>query len=278
MASLGPRLLAVAVSAALVLACSSTSSPTPMAPTPIGRALSVRVVPKNPVRLLPDVLEAKVQSFRPYRWTASWSVRIERTEFSDTRPVDVQSVRARIEADGRALAETVTGLGSQPLILEGITLDQSLTYEAATAPPSQSRLVVSVRVSDANGVSADVSTAGNTIEERYCGGRAQPGCSGPYIPILGNGTLLTDSGVPEYEVWVGQTAYFFNGHDAPHAFRSDPHPAHTDCDALNQANLGIGQYAYSDTFNKAGTCGFHDEANPDNPALRGRIIVRCCIF
>jgi hypothetical protein len=272
------RVIDVASVTALVAACLSISSCTPTSPTPVDRALSVHVVPKNPVRLLPDMLEAKVESFRPYRWTAGWTVRIERTEGSPARPVTVQSVRARIEAHGRVLAETVTALGSQPLSLEGVSVDQSLSYESASAPPSQSRLAVTVRVSDAAGVSTDVSTAGNTIEERYCGGRAQPECSGPYVAILGNGTLLTDSGVPEYEVWVGQTAYFFNGHRTLHAFRSDPHPGHTDCDALNQVDLGVGQYAHSDTFNKVGTCGFHDEANPDNPALRGRIIVRCCIF
>jgi hypothetical protein len=31
-------------------------------------------------------------------------------------------------------------------------------------------------------------------------------------------------------------------------------------------------------FNKAGTFGFHDESNPDDPALRGEPAVECCIF
>ncbi len=274
--ALRASVLAVASAAAMLAACTGTNSPS--APTPITAAAILSVQPKTPVRLLPNVLEAKVQTFRPYSWAAGWTVTVTRADATDTRRLEIRSVTARIEASGRILAETVSLLGSRPLTGEGVSVEQSLTYESASPPPSQSRLNVTVHVFDENGIGQDVRTAGNTIQEQYCGGRAQGSCSGPYIAILGNGTLLTDSGVPEWTVWVGQTAYFFNGHNAPHRFRSDPHPGQTDCDALNPVDLNVLEYGYSDVFNEAGTCGFHDETDPDNTALRGRIVVRCCIF
>lgn len=258
-----------------VVACSSSTSPspTPIALTPIDRLLTVRVTPRGAVRLAPDVLEARIQRFRPYSWAAGWIVTIEATELSQTRPVIVQSVQARIEAASRVLGQVVSRLDSQPLGAGAITVEQSLTYEPAVPPPSESRLVVTVRASDADGVTGEVSTAGNKIEERYCGGRAQGSCSGTFIAVRSDGTLLMEG-----NHWVGQKVYFFNGDNKPHALRCDPHPAHTGCDEFDQVNLGILEYSYSEVFNKAGTFGFHDEANPENPALRGRLTVNCCIF
>lgn len=185
----------------------------------------------------------------------------------------MHSVHGRIEANGRVLGDTMSHPDSQFLGLEGITVEQSLTYEPATAPPSESRLIVIVRVSDADGVMSEISSAGNKIEERYCGGRAQGGCSGTYVAVRSDGTLLIEG-----NLWVGQKVYFFNGDNKPHTFRCDPHPAHTQCDELDQVGLGILQYGYSEVFNKAGTFEFHDEADPENRALRGQLTARCCIF
>lgn len=258
----------------IAVSCRSSSSPT----SSLVDALTVRVVPKNPVRLNLDALEARVQSFRPYRWSVAWTVIIQRAKAASARGLDVRSVRARVEAGGRVLAETATPTGSQRVTDEGIGIEQSLTYESAGPPPSQSRLVITVDVLDEDtGAGQEVSTAGNTIEEQYCGGRAQPPCSSGLISILTDGTLRRD-GSPDFELWVGQRADFFNAHNAAHRFRSDPHPSHADCDALNQVDLGAGQYASSEVFNKPGTCGFHDEGDPNNAALRSRIVVRCCLF
>lgn len=228
------------------------------------------------MRLLPDVLESKIQSFRPYVWNAGWTVAVRRADAS-TAPIEVRSVRSRIEAGGRVLAETTGLTGSRPLTEDGVAIEQSLTYEGATAPPSQSRLIVTVQLFSGSGVVQEVTTAGNTIQELYCGGRAQAGCSGTYIAVLRDGTLLMEG-----PLWVGQKAYFFNGHSVAHAFRCDPHPAHTGCDELDPVNLGAlgagGEYGYSEVFRKAGTYDFHDEAQPANAALRGRLVVQCCVF
>lgn len=272
------RSIAAAATIGLLAGCSSEPE-SPVSPTPavsVVPAVSVTVRPRNPVRLLPDILEAKIQSFRPYVWNAGWTVTVKRADAATT-PIEVQSVRARIEAGGRVLAETTSLTGSRALTEDGVTIDQSLTYEAAIAPPSQSRLLVTVHVFSGNGVAHEVSTAGNTIEERYCGGRAQGGCSGTFVAVRTDGTLLIEG-----NLWVGQTAYFFDGDRVAHSFRCDPHPAHTGCDELNPVNLGAlgsgNEYGYSDVFRKAGTYEFHDEAQPANAALRGRLVVQCCIF
>jgi hypothetical protein len=68
---------------------------------------------------------------------------------------------------------------------------------------------------------------------------------------------------------------FINNDVRGHDMTSDPHPEHTDCPELNQVGLLTnGQSRESGNLVAVRTCGFHDHENPDNNALRGRIVVR----
>ena len=79
----------------------------------------------------------------------------------------------------------------------------------------------------------------------------------------------------EVTVNIGQSVTFVNDHDKSHDIASDPHPAHTDCPAVNTVGrIAAGQTRSSGAFTGARTCGFHDHDNPENAALRGRIVVR----
>lgn len=269
---MGSRLAALFL-LSLTAACSSSSTPT--TPTEPPQGITITVTPRRSVRLLPSVLEATIQSFRPFIWTTGWMVTI-RDANNPQRPIDVRSITARVEGDGRPLASTTTL--SPPADTNEARVEQSLSWETATHSPPDSQLVVSAII----GTLGTVSTT-SRIQQIYCGGRAQAGCQGPFISILQGGRLLLENGKPEYTVWVGQTATFFNGDIVRHTIRSDPHPQHTDCDGLiNTTDLAPpdagNSYYHTLVFNREGTCGFHDESNPANTALHGRIIVRCCIF
>jgi plastocyanin len=73
----------------------------------------------------------------------------------------------------------------------------------------------------------------------------------------------------ELTIKAGTTVTWVNEDSAPHMVASDPHPAHTDLPGLVSGTLAQGQ-AYSYTFDKPGTFGYHCHIHP---SMTGRIIV-----
>ena len=69
---------------------------------------------------------------------------------------------------------------------------------------------------------------------------------------------------------------FVNQDAEPHDIRSDPHPAHTNCPALNVETIAPGQSQLTPVLNQCvgGTTAqtFHDETRPDDPRFQGRIV------
>jgi plastocyanin len=97
-----------------------------------------------------------------------------------------------------------------------------------------------------------------------------PATVGATITIA-NGTVSPQ----EVTINVGQSVMFRNNDGRPRDMTSDPHPTHTNCPAINAVGvLQPGQERATHGFGAAGTCGYHDHIDPDNPAVRGRIIVR----
>ena len=110
-----------------------------------------------------------------------------------------------------------------------------------------------------------------------CGGKsANPGGPSPadnpiQMTISASG-VLTPS---ELVVSPGTRVLFINNHSTRHHMSSDPHPDHGDCPPMDQVGvLTPGQRRESGNFVSIRTCGLHDHEDPDNPALRGRIVVR----
>lgn len=68
---------------------------------------------------------------------------------------------------------------------------------------------------------------------------------------------------------------FTNIDSVAHDIRSDPHPAHTNCPALNVETVGPGQSVLTPVLNQclAGTTqqSYHDETRPDDARFLGRI-------
>lgn len=112
-----------------------------------------------------------------------------------------------------------------------------------------------------------------------CGG----GGGGPTNPIPPNPdnpfriTIPASGAVSPAELVVppGTRVLFVNNHSRRHDMTSDPHPDHTDCREINQVGLLMpGQSRETGNLVAVRTCGFHDHEDPDNAALRGRIVVR----
>lgn len=97
-----------------------------------------------------------------------------------------------------------------------------------------------------------------------------PGPVGATVTIA-NGTVSPQ----EVTISVGQSVTFQNNDNRARDMTSDPHPTHTNCPAINAVGvLQPGQGRATHGFGSAGTCGYHDHLDPDNPAVRGRIIVQ----
>ncbi len=90
---------------------------------------------------------------------------------------------------------------------------------------------------------------------------------------------ISPSGVSPRELTVpqGTRVLFVNSGNRPRNMTSDPHPEHDDpgCEGINNVGpLNVGQSRETGNLVVARTCGFHDHHDPDNSAVRGRIIIR----
>jgi plastocyanin len=106
------------------------------------------------------------------------------------------------------------------------------------------------------------------------GGSGGPGPSGATITIGATGTISPSS----VTINSGESVTFVNNDmraAISHNMSSDPHPAHSDCPAINA--LGVispGASKLTNALTTSRTCGFHDHNDPDNAALRGTITIR----
>jgi len=112
---------------------------------------------------------------------------------------------------------------------------------------------------------------GNPVGPGGGGGSGGPGPVGATITIGANDAVSPAS----VTINAGESVTFVNNGTQPHEMTSDPHPAHTDCPALNAVGLlNPGQSRTSNALTASRTCGFHDHRNDSNPSLRGSVIIR----
>jgi hypothetical protein len=76
------------------------------------------------------------------------------------------------------------------------------------------------------------------------------------------------------EITVGQSVTFVNSHNIFHEMSSNPHPAHTDCPAVNIGGLAPGASRTTNALTTARTCGYHDHGDDTNANLQGSIVIR----
>jgi hypothetical protein len=110
-----------------------------------------------------------------------------------------------------------------------------------------------------------------------CGGGgpsspSPPPSSNPYrITISATGAVSPT----ELIVPPGTRVLFINNHSRRHDMTSDQHPDHLDCPEINQVGvLQPNQSRETGNLVAVRTCGFHDHDLPDDPLLKGRIVIR----
>jgi plastocyanin len=72
----------------------------------------------------------------------------------------------------------------------------------------------------------------------------------------------------------GSRVTMINNDSRAHDMNSDPHPAHTECPAINWGTIQPGQSAQSDVLTTVRTCGYHDHNLPTHTSLQGAIQIQ----
>lgn len=88
---------------------------------------------------------------------------------------------------------------------------------------------------------------------------------------------ITSSGVSPRSVTIapGGRVTFVNNDNRPHDMASNPHPAHTDCPAINDVGfLTAGQMRTTGNLNTVRTCGYHDHNRDTDTSLQGTITIQ----
>ena len=103
------------------------------------------------------------------------------------------------------------------------------------------------------------------------GGGGNPGTSGATITIS-NAGVVSPSAVT---INPGESVTFINNDTRSHEIASNPHPAHTDCPAINALGvLQAGQTRLTNALTTSRTCSFHDHNDDTNRNLQGTITIR----
>ena len=88
--------------------------------------------------------------------------------------------------------------------------------------------------------------------------------------------LITSTGFVPRNVTVerGAQVTFVNNDNRTHEIRSDPHPGHGDCAAVNEVGvIQPGNSRQTGNLTTARTCGFHDEESSDS-AFQGTVLIQ----
>ena len=102
-------------------------------------------------------------------------------------------------------------------------------------------------------------------------GSGSPGPSGATITISASGVISPAS----VTINSGESVTFVNNHNTSHQIESNPHPAHTDCPAINAVGtINPGQTKLTNALTTSRSCGFHDHNDPTNTNLQGTITIR----
>ena len=73
----------------------------------------------------------------------------------------------------------------------------------------------------------------------------------------------------------GSRVLFANKGTRRRSMQSNPHPEHDDCQEINNVGtLSPGDVRETGNLNIVRTCSFHDDDEPGNTAVQGRIIIR----
>ena len=111
-----------------------------------------------------------------------------------------------------------------------------------------------------------------------CGNGDSPTSPSPGTGAVGATVTIGSNGAASpsaVTINVGEVVMFVNSDSRSHDIESNPHPAHTDCPAINAVStLQTGQSRNTGNFTTGRLCGYHDHQNPTSTALQGTITIR----
>ena len=232
-------------------------------------------------------------------WAAGWTVFVDAgtppsdapatggTFIRDVKaPVSVAEVASTIVApDGHVLTTMVTSAlqisfmnliavdtgTTQVTPSRGIVVNQHVLYDISSPSPA-SQAMITVRLTDGNGQVHEVAIA-NAIrqdQERPPPGpclRGQPASISVRIGPSGVDPTELSSAI------LGACVVFVNEDTVAHDIRSDRHPAHSSCPALNVGVVPSGTSRSSLAMNVWGVCGYHDELALDDERFNGHLVI-----
>lgn len=109
------------------------------------------------------------------------------------------------------------------------------------------------------------------------GGTTSPSSPTPTTPTDTTTITISSAGAvtpTAIRVAVGSRVTVVNSDTRAHDMNSDPHPAHTDCAAINWGTIQPGQSVQSAVLTVARTCAYHDHSLPLNTSLQGTIQIQ----
>lgn len=109
------------------------------------------------------------------------------------------------------------------------------------------------------------------------GGDSSPTSPSSTTPVDTTTITISSSGAVSpnnIRVTVGSRVTMINNDSRVHDMNSDPHPAHTECPAINWGNIQPGQQVQSAVLTTARTCGYHDHNLPTSTSLQGLIQIQ----
>jgi hypothetical protein len=199
-------------------------------------------------------------------------------------PVSVSEVSSTIVAsDGHVLATLVTsaaqisvmnfiGIDTGTTLVtpnRGIVVNQHVLYDIS-APSPMSQAMITVRLTDGNAQAHEVRIANEIRQERLAPGpctiKGQPSSTGVRIGPSGLDPI-------ELSAILGTCVVFVNQDTVAHDIRSDPHPGHSNCPALNVGLVPSGKTSVTLAINTWGVCGYHDELAPDDERFKGHFVI-----
>jgi hypothetical protein len=132
-------------------------------------------------------------------------------------------------------------------------------------------------------ISVAIGALGLVVTVWACGGSSSSSNPNPMSPTPTPNpapstmtVMITASGLSNstFDLAVGGTVTFVNNDTQAHEPASNPHPAHTDCPALNVGALNPGESRATGALTVARACGFHDHMHADAAAWKGTITIR----
>jgi hypothetical protein len=230
------------------------------------------------------------------QWGVSWTVFLDAgTPSTDApadggtflrglaTPVSVTEVSSTIAGpDGHVLATFVTSASqiaaqnfiaintgtSQVTSDRGLVVSQGGLYDINSPSPT-SQATIAVRLTDGNNQVHEVRIANEIRQERLlptaCT-RGQPS----------SGVRISPTGFEAFgaDPILGFCLAFVNQDAVAHDIRSDPHPDHSSCPALNIGLVPAGATRTSLGINTWGTCGYHDELTPGDERFQGHLVIQ----